>query len=59
MFVPCLCPSEHRSTMEEAVAGAVILLGTTFLPSTAAISGLAAWKRRWKTSPSVRNPGYF
>lgn len=40
VFVPCLCPTEHHSTMEEAVAGAVILLGTAFLPSTAAISVL-------------------
>lgn len=38
--MPCLCPAEHHSIMEEAVAGAVILLGTTFLPSTAVISVL-------------------
>lgn len=40
MFVPCLCPAEHHSTVEEAVAGAVILLGTAFLPGSAAISVL-------------------
>lgn len=54
MFVPCLCPSEHHSTMEGAVAGAVILLGTTVLPSTAAISVLRrSTGAGWPLSPGT------